>query len=57
MRIVVVMLVFIVYCDVYDTRVVAYFLSVNLLHILVHCLCGFMCGTTFSFEGIKKFLT
>ena len=35
-------------------RVVAYFLSVNLLHMSV--ICGFMCGT-FSFEGIKKFLT
>ena len=33
MRIVVVMPVFIVYCDVCDIRVVAYFLSVNLLHV------------------------
>ena len=36
-------------------RVVAYFLSVNFF-TYVHCLCGFMCGT-FSFEGIKEFLT
>ena len=48
-------LLYIVMCAI--LRVVAYFLSVNLLHIHVHCLCGFMCGTTFSFEGIKKFLT
>ena len=40
-------LLYIVMCAI--LRVVAYFLS-------VHCLCGFMCGT-FSFEGIKKFLT
>ena len=33
MRIVVVMLVFIVYCDVRDLRVVAYFSSVNLLQM------------------------
>ena len=34
-------------------HVVAYFLSVNLLHMYT----VFVCGTTFSFEGIKKFLT
>ena len=43
-------LLYIVMCAI--LRVVAYFLSVN----LVHCLCGFMCGT-FFFEGIKKVLT
>ena len=47
-------LLYIVMCVI--LRVVAYFLCVNLLHNYVHCLCGFMCGT-FSFEGIKKFLT
>jgi len=47
-------LLYIVMCAI--LRVAAYFLSVNLLHNYVHCLCGFMCGT-FSFEGIKKFLT
>ena len=49
-------LLYIVMCAI--LRDVAYFLSVNLLkfYIYVHCLCGFMCGT-FSFEGIKKFLT
>ena len=57
MRIVVVTLC--VYCIIVMCailHVVAYFLCVNLLHIYVHCLCGFMCGT-FSCEGIKKFLT
>ena len=45
-------LLYIVMCV--KLRVVAYFLSVNILHMSV--ICGFMCGT-FSFEGIKKFLT
>ena len=61
MRIVVaVMFVFIVYYDVCDTsllRVVAYFLSVNLLHNYVHCLCSLCVAPTFSLEGIKNFLT
>ena len=50
MRIVVVMLCLyciLVMCAI--LRVVAYFLSVNLLHM--DSLCGFMCGT-FSFGGI-----
>ena len=38
-------------------RVVAYFLSVNLLHIYVHCLFSLCEAPTFSFEGIKNFLT
>ena len=45
---------YIVMCAI--LHVVAYFLSVNFF-TYVHCLCGFMCGITFSFEGIKKFLT
>ena len=61
MRIVVaVMFVFIVYYDVCDTsllRVVAYFLSVNLLLNYVHCLCSLCVAPTFSLEGIKNFLT
>ena len=44
-------LFYIVMCAI--LRVVAYFLSVNLLQM--YTVCGFMCGT-FSFEGIKKFL-
>ena len=51
MRIVVVMLVVIVMWVI--LRVVAYFLSVNLLH----CLCSLCVAPTFSFEGIKNFLT
>ena len=44
-------LLYIVMCAI--LCVVAYFLSVNLLHMYT----VFLCGTTFSFEGIKKFLT
>ena len=37
-------------------RVVAYFLSVNLLHM--YTVCSSLCvAPTFSFEGIKNFLT
>ena len=46
-------LLYIVMCAI--LRVVPYFLSVKSF-TYVHCLCGFMRGT-FSFEGIKKFLT
>ena len=46
MRIVVVMFVFIVMC--------AYFLSVNILHNYVHCLCSLCVTPTFSFDGRKK---
>ena len=44
-------LLYIVMCAI--LRVVPYFLSVNLLHMYT----VFVYGTTFSFEGIKKFLT
>ena len=44
------------YCDVI-LCVVAYFLSVNLLHVYVPCLCSLCVVPTFSFEGIKNFLT
>ena len=38
-------------------RVVAYFLSVNLLHIFYTVFVALCVASTFSFEGIKKFLT
>ena len=44
MRIVVVMLVFIVYCDVCDTTCCCVLLLCKSC-TYVHCLCGFMCGT------------
>ena len=53
---VMVMLVFIVYCDVCDIlRVVAYVLRVNLFTDVHHC--SLCVAPTFSFEGIKNFLT
>ena len=48
MRIVVVMLVFIVHCNVTCAMLI-------ITH--VHCLCSLCVAPTFSFEGIKKFLT
>ena len=53
MRIVVVMLVFIVYCDVCDTTCCCVLFKCT----YVHCLCSLCVAPTFPFEGIKKFLT
>ena len=54
MRIVMAMLVFIVYCAI--ACVAAYFLNINLLHMYAVFVLH-VWHPTFSFEGIKNFLT
>ena len=56
MRVVMVMLVFIVYWDVCDTTCCC-LLFKWYLFTYAHCLCSLCVGPTFSFEGIKNFLT
>ena len=49
-------LVFIVYCDVCDTPCCCvHFKCYSFTH--VHCPCSLCVAPTFSFEGIKNFLT
>ena len=52
MRIVMVISVFIVYCDVCDNMCCCLLFSVNRLR----CLCSLCLASTFSFEGINNFL-
>ena len=56
MRTVMVMLVFIVRCDVCDTTCCCVLFKCQSF-TYVHCLCSVWVAPTFSFEGIKNFLT
>ena len=52
------MLVFIVSCDVCDTTCCCVpFKCYSFTYIYVYCLCSLCVAPTFSFEGIKNFLT
>ena len=57
MRIVVVMLVFIVHCNVCDTTCCCVLFQFFFSFSHVHCLCPLCVAPTFSFEGMKNFLT